>query len=306
MFSEKLGNFEAKVNPELWANVASQVGAASGATAGASGMSLLTKAIIGISGAAVVTTGVVLYTSSEDEIPEPKKENTVVSNETTTSEKEPLEKEEKSVVVDLSNEETSNNEATILPVAPVEDPNRNVDPTTGPNDGRAGLQANELTNEPIAVEPVTTVTSTSTTLSEEQQQIINDRENDTKVLIQEHEQNIAKEDEPLNTIPATAIEEEKEEVSIIIPDVFTPDGNGFNDDYHLISGQDLEYKSFDFVIYDKTGNVVMMSKDPRFIWTGYDPVKGRLVETGQYAYVLVAETVKGTPIKETGTISVRY
>jgi outer membrane lipoprotein-sorting protein len=74
----------------------------------------------------------------------------------------------------------------------------------------------------------------------------------------------------------------------------------------LISGDEISYKTFDFVIYDQMGNTVMISKDPKFRWTGIDPTKGQLVPTGKYVYILVAETEKGTPIKETGTITVRY
>ena len=56
LFSQKLGSYEAKVNPELWAKISTQV-AAGATTAVATGLSLFAKVAIGlgISAAAITT-----------------------------------------------------------------------------------------------------------------------------------------------------------------------------------------------------------------------------------------------------------
>ena len=65
LFSDKLGNFEAQVRPDMWANIASQIGGTTTSVA-SSGLSLLSKTFIGIGiGAAVVTT-VLLVIPSEN------------------------------------------------------------------------------------------------------------------------------------------------------------------------------------------------------------------------------------------------
>ncbi|MCR9171253.1 MAG: gliding motility-associated C-terminal domain-containing protein [bacterium] len=306
LFSEKLGNYEAKVNPDLWANVASQVGAASGAT-GVGGMSLLTKAIIGISGAAVIATGVVLYTSSDSDntVKEPK--NTAVVSEKSEEDSSKIKEDEKVFVVD--NKSNSNTTSQVNQKSiPAVIPNDDVVPTTGPRDGKALSDPDEVIvpADPIEKPKQDSAPSSFNKVDDQigKEDITEARNNDIIKLEQEH---LAKEDDPLqNIVIEDTSTEEKEDISIIIPDVFTPDGNGLNDVYHLILGEDIAFRSFDFVIYDQTGNTVMMSKDPRFRWTGLDPTRGQLVPAGKYVYILVAESEKGTPIKETGTITVRY
>ena len=65
LFSDRLGGFEAKVNPELWTNIASQIGTTAATTASV-GMSLVTKIIIGVSAASVITVTALLITNSEE------------------------------------------------------------------------------------------------------------------------------------------------------------------------------------------------------------------------------------------------
>ena len=67
LFSEKLGNYEAKVNPELWTNIASQIGAATATTAASTGISFLTKWIIGASIASAVAVTTIIVVNNADE-----------------------------------------------------------------------------------------------------------------------------------------------------------------------------------------------------------------------------------------------
>ena len=68
LFSKKLTNYEAKVDPQLWTNISSQIGSAVTSTAAGTGVSLLTKVIIGtVVTAAVVTTGVILFNNNQED-----------------------------------------------------------------------------------------------------------------------------------------------------------------------------------------------------------------------------------------------
>ncbi|XOV66251.1 MAG: gliding motility-associated C-terminal domain-containing protein [Fluviicola sp.] len=306
LFSEKLGNFEAKVNPELWANVASQVGAVSGA-AGTGGMSLLTKAIIGISGAAVITTGVVVYVNSDAKSPEPKKTKVVVAEPKTPSKDQktdPLIDDAKTFIVENNSIEN--------PIEPALNPDRNVAPTTGPGDGGDTLLSGNVPPPPAPNKPEVNElnTGTSTPIQEIIEQagkedIDEARNKDIRNLQKEH---LTIEDEPTNGItpqdPQDKEEVEEILVSLEIPNTFTPGSDASNDFYHLNGIDGVQFNSFEFVVYDRTGKPVMITQDPNFRWLGIDPITGQLIEKGTYFCSLVAETEKGTPIKKTGKITV--
>ncbi|MEX1193340.1 MAG: gliding motility-associated C-terminal domain-containing protein [Brumimicrobium sp.] len=76
LFQKELGNYEAKVDPSLWNGIQSGLGGAS--AAGAGGMSVLLKTIIGVVVGSVAIVGSVLVFSDNEK--EPKKEDKVVQN----------------------------------------------------------------------------------------------------------------------------------------------------------------------------------------------------------------------------------
>lgn len=299
MFSEKLGNYEAKVNPDLWANVASQVGAASSGAAGAGGMSLLTKAIIGVSGAAVLTTGVILWKGGEEEptVTEPAKKEIP----TTSQEKEKQEPTEvvdnDPVVATIENEGVSTTNTVSSDSEPLSNPvtnttegnNEVVNTTTVPN-------PEDLDLKPRVNDPDQKV--------KEDKAIASIKEAQEKDRVElSHSNNVAKEDEPITTVTPKVVE--KEEVSLEIPNTFTPGGDFRNDVYRLDNQSNTAFTTFEFVIYNQMGKIVMLAKDPNFQWTGIDPTSGSSVPKGRYAYVLVAQTEKGTAVKKSGVITVQ-
>ena len=302
LFSEKLGNYEAKVNPDLWANVASQVGTS--ATGAAGGMSLLTKAIIGISGAAVLTTGVILWKGSDEEptsSKEPtKKEIPAVSENEQTKDIVEVENTDP-VVSSVENE----NAPTFIENSAVPSVENQSGTDTNPNGGDKTSENNSTTPNSTDVDLKPEVEDPKEKLDDDKAiaTIKEAQKKDSVVLANAH--NVATEDEPLKDIPSNQeVAEVEEVIALEIPDVFTPDGNGINDDYYLINVQ-TEFKQFEFVIYDKTGKMVMLANEPDFKWTGIDPTTGTTVPKGRYAYVLVAQTEKGKSIKKTGVITVQ-
>lgn len=299
LFSEKLGNFEAKVNPELWANVASQVSAASG-VAGTGGLSLLTKAIIGISGAAVITTGVVLYVNSGSEDSKPEKNETQVVSEVSndSNEIENPKTDNKTIVVDNTTSDISM------------EPIRNIAPTTGPGDGGDTAVVHNVLSPPTQKIPEINELSLRTSTIQEmireagRKDITEARNNDIKEI---KDSQVALEDNPVfneETVPVRNSNSALDQLEV--PNGFTPGRDGANDFYHLNNIDNIDFESFEFAIYDKFGNPVMITKDPHFNWTGYDPVKGQFIDKGQYVYVLVGVTVDNEPVKRTGTITVNY
>ncbi len=295
LFSEKLGNFEAPVNPELWANVASQVGAATGATAAGGGMSLLAKAIIGVSGAAVLTTGVVLWTGSDsEETAEVPIKKEVVQTPITKEvpEQKPVSQPESSANNTVSN--TAQNVAS-------NDPGRNSNSPTEPEPialepGPINLNSN--IGGPL--DPVVTVITPTTNAEDERAALQEARRKDSLELAQSIVKQPVEAVEPVVEDPDIV---RAEEIEISFPNVFTPNGDGINDTYYIESSN-VEFKTFDFVVYDQRGNVVMITKESDFHWTAMNPQTGMYLEKGMYAYVMIGETIDGVQCKKTGTITI--
>jgi gliding motility-associated-like protein len=68
--------------------------------------------------------------------------------------------------------------------------------------------------------------------------------------------------------------------NVFVPDAFTPDGDGLNDEFAPVFQVDFEIESYEFYIFDRWGNVMFNTKDPNAGWNGKknniegDPVNG--------------------------------
>jgi len=71
---------------------------------------------------------------------------------------------------------------------------------------------------------------------------------------------------------------------IFIPNTFTPDGNEFNNDFN--ASYALEVLEWEFKIYDRWGEKVFETTDPRIAWDGVYMDEFGLVPSGTYTYVL--------------------
>lgn len=64
-----------------------------------------------------------------------------------------------------------------------------------------------------------------------------------------------------------------------VPNSFTPDGNGINDEFF---GLGQGYSSYSMYIYDRWGELIFESNDPEYTWDG--TYKGQQVQQGTYVY----------------------
>jgi gliding motility-associated-like protein len=84
-----------------------------------------------------------------------------------------------------------------------------------------------------------------------------------------------------------------------IPNTFTPNGDGINDNFKIISGPDLS--SFHIWIFDRWGNKVFDSTDPDFLWNGTDQYAGNSpMNTGVYSYVIQYQALDSNSKGEIG------
>jgi gliding motility-associated-like protein len=70
---------------------------------------------------------------------------------------------------------------------------------------------------------------------------------------------------------------------LLVPNVFTPDGNGMNDEFRVVY---RSIKEFNCKVYNRWGHLVYEWSDPAKGWDG--TVNGRPVAEGAYYYVIRA------------------
>ena len=93
-----------------------------------------------------------------------------------------------------------------------------------------------------------------------------------------------------------------------LPNAFSPNGDGENDDLQIYYGSATCIKQLHLVIYNRWGEKIYETTDPAFKWDGtYN--KGILKgsnqgNTGAYTYYMKAELTNGTKISKKGNISI--
>jgi gliding motility-associated-like protein len=69
-----------------------------------------------------------------------------------------------------------------------------------------------------------------------------------------------------------------------IPNSFTPDGDGLNDEFKPV-GENFEYESYNMQIYDRWGGLMWQTDNPNRGWDGIDPGSLEVVKNGTYIYI---------------------
>src|SRR5690606_16209536 len=76
----------------------------------------------------------------------------------------------------------------------------------------------------------------------------------------------------------------------LLPDVFTPNNDGANDEFFIEhTGRLLD---FQLVVIDAKNTVVYQTNDPEFIWRGVTR-QGEEVQDGNYYYIITARDEAG-------------
>lgn len=87
-----------------------------------------------------------------------------------------------------------------------------------------------------------------------------------------------------------------------IPNVFTPNNDGLNDDFQLINPPDNG--NFSFVVYSRWGNKIFETNDPVFQWNGSN-LEGNILNEGVYFYrIHYGIPCENEEVDTTGTITV--
>lgn len=262
MFSTKLANYKADVNPALWNSIASQIG---GNTILGFGSLFFTKLIIGLSSALIVGLSAVIFL--------PNNQVAIIKSKVTTSERQQkkeieaplslgLEKaKDISLDKETDNEPTKESEALVLAL-PTEQ-----------------IEADTVKTDPLYKNTRTIEQKENTTTEENTPQ----QRLPSNDVIKEEPLAVIKSD---IDIPTYKI--------IKMPDVFSPNGDNTNDLFFIETEGLLD---FNIVIINSSSSVVFQSTDVNFKWDGYDRF-GEEAPNGRYVYFITAKDKTGKNVKE--------
>ncbi len=275
LFQEKLAQHQSPVSPEVWASVSSSI--TTGTTVVSSGLSLLTKSIIGGLSAAAVIGGVWMLTQQKTS-----SIKTVRSKEIKKTAVQTKSTDEKEAI--KSKPGKSHGCVFLIPEIPQEDNG----PSFGPGILHSGSAACgpgiSLTNKDPEVIPTLPMQS------------LVSNQNSTAISQQ-----------PIANVPVTlAIESAStvQEEAIVLPNIFTPNGDGKNDEF-TIDLSSYEFLDYSLVILDMNNQLVFKSNNPQENWNG-NKVDGDVCPSGNYIYYLTGKTVSGKSISKYSTLRIQY
>lgn len=91
-------------------------------------------------------------------------------------------------------------------------------------------------------------------------------------------------------------------VPVKLPNVFTPDNDGVNDDFGINLDAQRFVKECSFQVFNRWGNLLFETSDPYQRWNGTD--KGTNAPDGVYFFILNASLADDTPVKLTGSVQI--
>lgn len=108
----------------------------------------------------------------------------------------------------------------------------------------------------------------------------------------------------INGCSSSAVREMKIDVftGIQIPNAFSPDGDGRNDYFGPV-GDNLSDYQFEMAIYNRIGQLLFESRDPKIQWNGKVKGSEKLAEPGVYAYEIIFKDKYGNVTRKTGHVS---
>jgi len=273
LFSKKLENYEASVNPKVWSAISSKIGVVPVAGS-AVGVSFISKLLIGLSISAAVVGGIVLVYANVEQKPERKEakqtivpSTLIVKEDLTTVEKEGeiINTSKKNIL--NTDEKTRLNIHLDIPIIPIK------------------------SVEDVFVEPLKNKSA--------ENKSSNPHNEIYKTSIQDV---IAPVSPIIETTPLQDLKLENNEVieKIKLPNTFTPNMDGVNDEFKILL---VDVTAFSIVILDVRNKIVYKSEDPDFKWNGVG-LNGEMVDAGNYIYYITAKNSQGKDVLEYSILTI--
>jgi len=266
LFQEKLTSHEVPVRADLWTSVSSSIG---GSSVAATSMSIATKLLIGASVSAVALVTFYLVNDKNLEQSPIKKENPqeqrIITIDSLKIEKEEVKKDEK-----------------LLPKQPEQRLDCAYDFSTPENESDLNSEFQQSNKIDINKE---IITEKDPQKIEKQDPIIRNNYTSTSEIIAK---------------PETKTKEQ--EKTVLLPNIFTPNGDGKNDFLSIKIGEVTE---FSVVILNQANKVIFTSNDPNFSWDGL-ATNGELSPAGTYVYYISAKDLNGKLLTKYSSLTISY
>ena len=266
LFQEKLTSHEVPVRADLWTSVSASIG---GSSVTATSMSIATKLMIAASVSAVALVTFYLV-NDKNSVPTPiKKENPqeqrIITIDTLKIEKEEVKKDEK-----------------LLPKQAEQRVDCEYDFSTPENESDLNSEFQQSNKIDINKE---IVTEKGPQKIEQQDPIIRNNTASTSEIVANPE---------LTT--------KEQESTVLLPNIFTPNGDGKNDFLSIKIGEVTE---FSVVILNQANKVIYTSSNPNFSWDGLT-TNGELSPAGTYVYYISAKDLNGKLLTKYSSLTISY
>ena len=266
LFQDKLTSHEVPVRADLWTSVSSSIG---GSSVVASSMSIATKLLIAASVSAVALVTFYLVNDKNLEQSPIKKENPqeqrIITIDSLKIEKEEVKKDEK-----------------LLPKQPEQRVDCAYDFSTPENESDLNSEFQQSNKIDINKE---IVKEKGPQKIEQQDPIIRNNTTSTSEIVAKPE-----------------IKTKEQEKTVLLPNIFTPNGDGKND---LLSIKIGEVTEFSVVILNQANKVIFTSIDPNFSWDGV-ATNGELSPAGTYVYYISAKDLNGKLLTKYSSLTISY
>ena len=271
-FQQRLSDHQEVVRPEIWAAVSSAIATPVLVT---TGISILSKTLIGLGiAASVIVSAYLLYSSDDKAVKAPtedkKKAKEVPSIPTNNNTLAPIETIKNTIplVVQENNDLLSSedvvyemNDPQIIPFESVQLPNVQL-----PNTDPLQDMGENVSNDPVKTN------------------------NDFIVMPQVE-----------NTNESSPSPDTDQELKVVLSNVFTPNGDGSND-FLFIQSEGLQ--DFSVVILNQANKIVYQSTDSKFSWDG-KLASGDDAPAGNYIYFVTAKSPTGKSIQQSSTLFIQ-
>ena len=266
LFQDKLTSHEVPVRADLWTSVSSSIG---GSSVVASSMSIATKIIIAASVSAVALVTFYLINNENLEQSPIKKENPqeqrIITIDTLKIEKEEEKEEEK-----------------LLPKQAEQRVDCEYDFSTPENESDLNSEFQQSSKIDINIEIVTEKGPQKTA---QQDPIFRNNSTSTSEILANPE-----------------ITTKEHESTVLLPNIFTPNGDGKNDFLSIKIGEVTE---FSVVILNQANKVIYTSSNPNFSWDGL-ATNGELSPAGSYVYYISAKDLNGKLLTKYSSLTISY
>jgi len=266
LFQDKLTSHEVPVRADLWTSVSSSIG---GNSVVATSMSIATKIIIAASVSAVALITFYLVNDKTSDPTPIKKENPqeqrIITIDTLKIEKKEVKKEEK-----------------LLPTQAEQRVGCEYDFSTPENESDLNSEFQQSNKSDINKEIITEKGSQKI---DQQNPIIRNNTASTSEIVAKPE-----------------IITKEQESTVLLPNIFTPNGDGKNDFLSIKIGEVTE---FSVVILNQANKVIFTSNDPNFSWDGLE-TNGELSPAGTYVYYISAKDLNGKLLTKYSNLTISY